>query len=298
MIVFESDFNVAEKLAAKCGAKRGEIFLKKFPDGECYARLMSDVRGEDCVLVKSIYNNEEFVKTLLILDAIKRAGPKSITLIAPYLVYMRQDKIFMPGEALSAEVVLKILSEYASRICLINSHIFRTEGEFAYSGIKIYNIDAFPEIVKYFRKLHDPKIIAPDKGALGLAERCGKILGCEINYLEKERDRVSGKVMIKSRDLKIEGKDVIIIDDMISSGGTMIEALKIIKAQKPASINLACVHGIFCDEQNFQTLSSLADEILATNSIPNKAAKVDLSGLIAEKVAELSFDKTLEGDGR
>jgi len=282
MFVFEFDFNVSEKL--KGNVKKGEILLKKFPDGEWYARLKNDIKNEDCVVVKSAFNNEELIKTILILDALRRNNPKSITLVLPYLVYMRQDKIFIEGEALSAEVVLKILNNYVDKIFLINSHMFRKEGEFNYKGIKIYNIDVFGEIAKYFKKLKNPNVIAPDKGAIDIAEECGKILNCESDYLEKERDRITGNVVIKQKDLKIEGKDVLIPDDIIASGGTMIEVLKIIRRFNPASINIACVHGVFCDAENFLMLKILSDEIVATNSIPNKVSKIDLSNLIAEKI--------------
>ncbi|PKP58307.1 MAG: phosphoribosylpyrophosphate synthetase, partial [Candidatus Altiarchaeales archaeon HGW-Altiarchaeales-2] len=144
--------------------------------------------------------------------------------------------------------------------------------------------DAFSEIAKYFKNLKNPKVISPDEGALDTAKECAKILKCESNYLVKKRDRVTGKIVIKDKNLGVEGKDVLIADDIISSGGTMIEALKVIKKQSPASINLACVHGVFCDAENFLMLKILADELVATNSIPNKVAKIDLSGLIAEEL--------------
>jgi len=286
MYIFEFDVaGVAEKLKKNgIDARKGEILLKNFPDGEFYARVMNDIEGEDCVVIKSIYNNDEFVKTILILDAVKRQNPRSIMLVVPYLAYMRQDKIFLKGEALSAEAILKILNLYAAHIFLVNSHLFRDSGKWTYCGIKINSIDAFSEIAGYFAKLKEPKIIAPDKGAINLSEKCAKILNCESNYLEKTRDRITGKVTIKPKDLRIEGKDVLIPDDIISSGGTMIEVLKVIKKQNPASINIACIHGVFCDAENFLMLRMLADDLVATNSIPNKVAKIDLSNLIAEEI--------------
>ncbi len=289
MYVFEFGFNVGQKLLEKApnlDVKRGEILLKEFPDGEFYARVISNIENEDCVVVKSIYNNEELVRAILILDAIKKCKPKSITLVAPYLVYMRQDKIFLDGEALSAEIVLKELKNYATQIFLINSHNqqFRKKEKFKYLGIEIYNIDAFSEIAKYFKNLKNPKVISPDEGALDTAKECAKILKCESDYLVKIRDMVTGKILTEDKNLGVEGKDVLIADDIISSGGTMIEALKIIRKQNPASINLASVHGVFCDAENFLMLKILADELVATNSIPNNAGKIDLSELIAKEL--------------
>jgi len=249
MYIFEFGFGVAEKLIENNAkdVKKGEILLKKFPDGEFYARVISSIENEDCVVVKSIYNSDELVKAILILDAIKRGNPKSISLVAPYLTYMRQDKIFLTGEALSAEAILKILNSYADKIFIINSHNqqFRKKEKFKYMGIEIYNIDAFSDIAKYFKNLKNPKVIAPDEGASDTAKECAKILKCESDELVKTRDRVTGKIVIKDKNLGVEGKNVLIVDDIISSGGTMIEALKIIRKQNPASINLACVHGCF-----------------------------------------------------
>jgi len=292
MYIFEFGFDVAEKLKkleeknGNFGVKKGEILLKKFPDGEFYARVIGNIENENCVVVKSIYNSDELVKTILILDAVKRSKAKSIMLVAPYLTYMRQDKIFLDGEALSAEVVLKNLKNYVDKIFLINSHIFRESGEKTCYGIKIYNVDAFSEIAKYFKNLKNPKIISPDEGASDMAKKCAKILKCESDYLIKKRDMVTGKIVTADKNLYVEGKDVLISDDIISSGGTMIEALKVIKKQNPASINLACVHGVFCDAENFLMLRILADEGVATNSIPNKVGNIDLSNLIAEELAK------------
>ncbi len=296
MYVFEFGFNVGQKLREKdtnLDVNGGEILLKKFPDGEFYARVISNIENEDCVVVQSIYNSDEFLKAILILDAIKRGKPKSITLVAPYLTYMRQDKIFLNGEALSAEIVLKELKNYADKIFLINSHNqqLRKKEKFKYLGIEIYNIDAFSEIAKYFKNLKNPKVIAPDEGASDTAKECAKILKCESDYLVKIRDRVTGKIVTEDKNLGVQGKDVLIADDIISSGVTMIETLKIIRKQNPASINLACVHGVFCDAKNFLMLKILADELIATNSIPNKASKIDLSELIAKELIKNLINK-------
>lgn len=289
MYVFEFGFNVAECMKKKQkktadNIKKGEISLKTFPDGEFYARVMSNIESEDCIVVKSICNSDDMIKTILILDAIKRNKAKSINLVLPYLIYMRQDKIFLKGEALSAEVLLKILKGYANNIFLINSHLYKEAGKFKYNNIKLCNIDAFSEIAKYFMKLKNPKTIAPDKGAIEIAKQCANVLNCESNYLEKTRDLITNEVSIKDKDLRVENKDVLICDDIISSGGTMVEALKIIKKQRPATVNLACVHGVFCDKEIFLMLRTIADEVVTTNTIPNKVSKIDLSELIAEEI--------------
>ncbi|MDI6730880.1 MAG: ribose-phosphate diphosphokinase [Candidatus Altarchaeum sp.] len=296
MYVFEFGFNVWQKLQEKdtnLDVKKGEILLKEFPDGELYARVVDDVKNEDCVVVNSVYNNNELVRTILILDAIKRGKPKSITLITPYLTYMRQDEIFLTGEALSAEVVLTNLKNYADKIFLINSHNqqFRKKEKSEHRGIEIYNIDVFSEIAKYFKNLKNPKVIAPDEGASDTAKECAKILKCESNYIVKKRDRVTGKIITKDKNLGVEGKDVLIADDVISNGETMIEALKIIRKQNPTSINLACVHGVFCNAENLLMLKILADELVATNSIPNKVGNIDLSELIAKELIKNLINK-------
>ncbi|MFN3527938.1 MAG: ribose-phosphate diphosphokinase [Candidatus Altarchaeaceae archaeon] len=302
MEVFDFEYNAGKILESKdLGVKShgiNDIIIKKFPDEEIYVRVLPDVENKKCVLIKSIYNNEELIKTFLILNALKKGGAKKIYLFATYLTYLRQDKIFKKGECLSAEFVLSELKNYSDEIFLLNPHIpFNFYGKTNYKGIEFYGIDMSYEIAKHFVptckeaivKLENPKVIAPDEGAINLAKRYSEILMCDFAYLSKTR--ISGtEVVVEEKNLGIENKDVLIVDDIISTGGTLIKNIEIIKKQNPKSINIACVHGVFCDEEKLKKLKEISNSIVATNSIHNgkysEIKKIDVSKVVADALIE------------
>ncbi|OIQ04511.1 MAG: hypothetical protein COS36_01505 [Candidatus Altarchaeum sp. CG03_land_8_20_14_0_80_32_618] len=219
MKIFDFEYNVGGILKPKDLCVKNysskDVTIKKFPDGEIYVRVIPPVENENCIVVKSIYNNEELIKTLLTLNALKKGGAKKIYLVAPYLIYIRQDKIFKKGECLSAEFVLNEIKNYADEIFLVNPHIPFNFYEYTeYKGIKFYGIDVSYEIAKYFMardpkvmapycsiNLTDPKVISPDDGAINLAKRYSEILTCEWNYLNKIRISPT-RVIIENKDLK------------------------------------------------------------------------------------------------
>jgi len=321
MIIFDGSKSsgLAEKIAASGDFRLGELEIKQFPDSEIYVRILSDVENKECAVVKSTRNNDDIIELLLILDALRDCGAKKITAVIPYLSYMRQDKRFNRGEALSARTILKLINNLSDRIITVNCHFLNKEGTFdaaCYfdltskffqkdmtsdcfddidfnekikeidydnsnnSKLIIENLDAFPVVAQYFAGKNNKKIvvIAPDKGALSHARRAAGIIGCEFDYLEKTR--ISGdEVKIKTKKLALKGRDVLILDDMISTGGTIAEAAKVIKKSGARTINIGCVHGVF--SKGTKMFEEISDELVCTNTLDAKASRIDVSGLIA-----------------
>ena len=151
------------------------------------------------------------------------------------------------------------------------------------SKIILKNLDAFPELAKYFKNKFNGNnknliVIAPDKGALQYAKKAADIIGCEFDYLEKTR--LSGDaVEIEPKSLDIKNKNVLILDDMISTGGTIIESAKVIKNCGAKRLNVGCVHGVFSNGTGI--FEETSDELVCTNTLDTKASRVDVSGLIA-----------------
>jgi ribose-phosphate pyrophosphokinase len=247
MIVFSgrSSEKLGRCIANKLKAELGEIEIKSFPDGEIYVRALSKVEGKECVVVQSTPKNEDFIELILILDLLKDLGASKIHTVIPYMGYSRQDKRFAEGEALSAKTILKIIDSYSDSIISVNMHFLDYSGMHEYHGIMIHNIDAFHELACYFgARLKKPILIAPDKGSLEYAKKAAQLLGCEFDFLKKKR--ISGEeVAIEAKHLDVRGKDAIILDDMISTGGTVIEAAKILRKHGIRTVNVGCVHGLF-----------------------------------------------------
>ena len=284
MIVFSgsSCVGLGRKVAQAQKSVLGEVKIDRFPDGEVYLRLMTPVKGEECVLVQSTLGNDNLVELLIFLDMLRDQGASKVHAVVPYLGYARQDKNFNSGEALSAKTVLKTIVSLCDSVTTINCHFLDKEGVYKYQDLEIRNLDAFPLLAKHFKEeLKCPMLIAPDKGSLKYARNAAEIIGCEFDYLQKKR--LSGeKVEIAIKELDVKGKDALILDDMISTGGTIIEAAKLLKSQGASSVNAGCVHGVF--SQGSQKVASAVDRLVCTDTVERDISKVSVAGIIAKSI--------------
>ena len=284
MIIFSgsSSINLGKKVTDDINASVGNSRIKRFPDGEIYIKILSSVRGEECTVIQSTASNDDVVELILFLDLLRDCQASKIHTIIPYLGYARQDKRFEEGEALSIKTILKILDGFSDSITTVNCHFRRGVGEFISHGVKIRNLDAFPLVAGYFRdKLREPMVIAPDKGSLECARNASEVIGCDFDFLEKER--LSGEeVHIGVKELNVEGRDIVILDDIISTGGTIIEATKSLHSQGARSVNVGCVHGVF--SQGMEKINSSVDSLVCTDTIERDVSKVSVAGLISREL--------------
>ncbi len=284
MIVFSgsSCASLGRRIAEGKGLRIGEAKIDRFPDGETYLRLVSSVAGEECVLVQSTLGNDSLVELLLFLDMLRDQGAAKVHVVVPYFGYARQDKNFNSGEALSAKTVLKLLCQLSDSITTVNCHFLGREGVFKFHDMDIKNLDAFPLLAKYFKaELKKPILIAPDKGSLEYAKNASEIIGCDFDFLQKKR--LSGeKVEIQTKELSVKGKDALILDDMISTGGTIIEAAKLLKSQGASSVSVGCVHGVF--SQGAEKVISAVDRLICTDTIERDISKVSVAQLIRKSL--------------
>jgi len=257
----------------------GKSEIKTFPDGEKYVKLGNKVAGIECAVIQSVRTNDDFVELLLMLDALRDGGATQVHAVTPYMAYMRQDKRFTEGEALSAKTVLKVIHELADSITMVNCHFLNEGGEAVFNHVNFMNLDAIPLLVQEMAQhAKVPVVIAPDKGSVGYAKEAATLLDCEFNHLSKKR--LSGtEVTIKSKELDVKGKDVIILDDIISTGGTIVEAVKIIRGWHPASISVGCVHGLFLNGTD--SFKGVADRLISTDTLDNPVGKVSVAPIIA-----------------
>ena len=304
MIIFggSSSIDLAKKVAQNAelsqnaeldGVYVGEIDVSRFPDGEFYIRILSDVKGEDCVFVQSTQNHDALIELFLCLDTLKDLGAKKIYAVIPYLGYARQDKRFKDGEALSAKTILEIIDRFSDRIITINSHFLKSEGEFEFHGVRVRNLDAFPLVADYFKgRLDSPVVIAPDKGSIEYAKRTSEIIGCEFDHLIKTRIS-SDKVEVKANDLDVSDRNILILDDMISTGGTIIQAAKFVRSIGAKTVNVGCVHGVF--SRGTPRFRGIVDELVCTDTIPTEFGRVSVADLICDDILQFDVDG-LEGD--
>lgn len=284
MIIFggSSCQTLSKEIADGLGAEFGQVTIKKFPDGERFLRVDSEVKGKDVAVVQSICkpHDENLVELLFLLDTLRDMDTGKITTVVPYYGYGRQDKRFNKGEVISSKTIAKHIQMNSDEFCTVNVHEKHIMDFF---DIPSKDLDASPLLGEYFAicELESPFVIAPDKGALPLAQGISKVLKCDSDYLEKTRIK-PGKVETHPKSFDVEGKDVIVVDDIIDSGGTILEAIKIIQKQNAGSIHVGCVHPILTGNVITWLFGNGATDVVATNTINSQISFITVSSLIID----------------
>ena len=297
--------DVAASLAPLLGMQHIELVSRRFPDGEGYVRVPSDaidaVRAEPVVLVSNTYPDSGVVQTVLLLEALtdvrkgelsnlKEEEPQSlddvgpgIYLAIPYFGYSRQDKRFSKGEALSARVIAEILERSCDGIAILDLHEPAVlEG----MDVPMQFVSSMPEIAERLQTEVSPDfILSPDKGAIARATEVAGLIGCEFSYLEKTR--VDARTIEHTpKDLDVNGKVVAIVDDMISTGGTICRASDALRRQGAVEVHAACTHGLFTGGAILR-LASHVDGVHSTDSLPNPRAVVSAAPALARGLKQL-----------
>ncbi|HDO20546.1 MAG TPA: ribose-phosphate diphosphokinase [Candidatus Bathyarchaeota archaeon] len=262
------------------------IEWKLFPDGESYVRLKGKIKGEKVVLVQSTSppQDKRLMELFFLLRLIEEYGAANIFLVVPYLAYMRQDKKFLSGEVVSARIVAELISNFnIDSLILINVH---SELVPKYFKCKVFEVSAFPLLGDFLSNydLQEPFILAPDAKALKFAEEVASKLNAEYDFLEKHRDLVSGKVKTLKKKLNVKGRDVVLVDDIISSGGTMVNAASILRELGARRILAACVHGLFIGNAISKMYLSGISEIISTDTVESYYSRVSVAPVIREAI--------------
>ena len=275
---------LGKEIANQLGAQVIPVEFKRFPDGESYIRLDGSVTGEDAVIVQTTGppQNENLVQLLLTADAAKDMGTRSITVVVPYFAYARQDNRFRPGEALSVKTIVTMLKTCGvNRIITVNSH---SPAMLKALPIPVEDLSAITLLARYFKKKGFDKSYSLSMGKKGLptAVEASQVLEGKHGFIPTQRDRITGNVTIEKKPLPVKDRDIIIFDDIISSGGTMMKAVVWVKEQGAKRVYAACVHALLIGDSKERILKSGADGIVATNTIPSSVSAVSVAPLIVE----------------
>lgn len=277
---------LGRRVAEKLEAKTVDVFLKRFPDGECYIRFESEeFQGEDVAVVQTTAppQHENLVQLFLMADTLKDFGAASITAVVPYFAYARQDKRFLPGEAFSVKTVVKLLENCGvDKIITVNAHNPKVLKNF---NIPVMDLSAIPLLAEYFKReglVENAVSLSVGKKALTVASEANSVLKGGFDYVPTQRDRVTGNVTLEAKKLPVEGRDVVIFDDIISSGGTMAKAVKMARENGARKVYAACVHPLLVGNAEEKILGSGAEAIVGTDCVPSKVSIVSVAPLIAE----------------
>ena len=269
---------LAKELAKCLKARLAKVDMKRFPDDECYVRIDEDLDGEDVFLVQTGWPDRNIIELFLLQDAIREFDISSLTTVVPYFGYARQDKQFMPGEPISARAIARLVQLQTDEFMTVDVHAVSIIDWF--DNVSAKNVCAYPEIGKFLRAKGVQVILSPDEGRWENAKRVADVAGCDADFLVKERldgDMVS----ITPKSLDVKGKHVAIVDDIISTGGTIIKAAEQLKIQGAKKIVAACTHGVFANNA-LDRIRPAVDEIYSTDTIENPTTAITVAPQIAK----------------
>ncbi len=275
---------LARNVARLIKAPYSELDVSNFPDAEIRLRYREDVAGKHVIIINSLMPkpNENLMELVFAIHTVKDLGAKKVTAVAPYLAYMRQDKRFHPGECISAHVMAKLLSA-ADHVIAIDPHLHRIRCLQDIFTTRATSLTADPIFAHYIHKTHPKAIIlGPDIESSQWAKAIADRIGQQSVILHKKRYTATKiRTIIHCDPGLFKGRDVVIVDDIISTGNTMIEPIKQLKRLGAKKITCMCVHGVFVMNA-LQRLRKLGVQVISTNTIQNPVAKIDVASLIAD----------------
>ena len=286
VIAGESSNEMGRKLSRKIKANFVKSQVRVFADGESKITLSGKISKCKSIVIQSVYPpvDTNLIHALSLISKAKETSSEVIAVI-PYMGYARQDREFLPGEVVTMKVLGKLFKgSGASKIIVVDIH---SKVGLKHFSIKTKNVSAIPELVRHVKKLKlkDPLVISPDQGGKERAGNFAKELGSEYIALEKKRDRKTGKIRIKTKELNsVANRNVILVDDMISTGGSIIEATQFLKKQKCRKVYVACTHALLINDAERKIKKSGVTRIISANTIPGKTSTVDISEIILKAI--------------
>ena len=262
-------------LAQETGAEFCGVINKRFPDGERYVRVLRSVAGHDVTVVQNTFPDESIVELLLILEALREAGATSITTVIPYMGYARQERTFQSGEAISARAVARPVGALSDRVFTVSVH---TDEVLSFFGCPTQDIDGLQEAVRYLKGFKPGLVVAPDEGAREWCARAAKELKAPLHVMSKIR--VDGRtVETDSGKVKVKGLTVVILDDIISTGGTIASAARLLKNTGAGQVLAACTHGLFIEDAANRL--RVCDDILSSDTLEGVYTRYSIAPAIA-----------------
>lgn len=278
--------DLAQKIGNCLRSEVVPVFCKTFPDGESYIRFEKEtLQNEDIVLVQTTSppQDQRLIQLLLMADNAADMKARTITAVIPYFAYSRQDKRFLPGEAFSVKTIVKLLKNCSvNRIITINAHnpqLLKT------LPLPIEDLSAIPLLAEHFKTelpLENPLSLSLGKKALSVAEEADNVLKGGYDCIATRRDVHTGTVTLEERPLPVKNRNVIIFDDIISSGGTMAKAVKYVKDSGAKKVYAACVHPLLTGDSKKKIIENGAEKIIGTDAVPSPVSKVSIAPLISK----------------
>ena len=299
LIAGNSNPSLAEKIAANLGVSLCEIEIDRFGDGEIRAKINENIRGVDVFIIQSTNPPAENLMELLILnDTCFRASAERITNVIPYYGYARQDRKDQPRVPITAKLVAKLIDvSGANRVLTMDLHSAQIQGFF---DIQADNLFAAPVLLDYIKEknIENLTIVSPDVGSVKMGRAFARRLNAELAIVDKRRSE-KDKTEVMNVIGDVSGRNIVILDDMISSGSTLVHAARELDRRGAASVMACATHPVFSADACANVMKSSLSEVIVTNTLPfdtNRCPKVkvlDVSGILAETIHRIHSNESV-----
>ncbi|MFN1836216.1 ribose-phosphate diphosphokinase [Balneola sp. MJW-20] len=289
---------LARAIAEEYGASLGDVTIKKFSDGELYVKFEQSIRGEDIFIVQSTPPpGDNIIELLLLLDAAKRASVKRVTAVIPYFGYARQDRKDQPRVSIGSKLMANLLVKAgADRVLTMDLHAAQIQGFFDIPLDHLYASRAF---IDHFTQnpIENLVVVAPDVGSLKMARAYSKKLGATLAFIDKRRPKPNQSEIMNIIG-EVKGKNVLIVDDLIDTAGTLTNAASALKERGALNIIATCTHPILSGPAFQRIEDSPIDELLVTDTVPlrqpsDKIKVLSIANIFAEAIQRIHTNDTI-----
>ena len=288
-LIFDlADHPVADSLAQAIGAAPGEHETRQFPDGETYLRIVSEVEHRPCIVVADLSNpNQKFLPLLFLLETLREFGASQVGLIAPYLSYMRQDRRFVEGEALTSRIFAQTLSKHIDWLVTVDPHLHRYHSLAEIYSVPSRVVQGAPALAQWLKTQNNLLLVGPDSESeqwvanIATFSQHPYVIGAKQRHGDRHVE-VSLPDIDKYRELS-----AVIIDDVISSGQTILECIKALKDGGICNIQCVAIHGIFAGNADQQLYEAGLNQLVTTNTVPHASNAIDITPQLITPVISL-----------
>jgi ribose-phosphate pyrophosphokinase len=266
----QSNQPLARQICDEAKIPLGEVAFQTFSDGELWVKYVENIRGDDVFIIQPTQPPaENLMELLIMLDAAKRASAKRVTAVIPYFGYARQDRKDQPRVSISAKLVANLITEAgADRVITMDLHTAQLQGFF---DIPMDHLYSSAVLIESFKKMNssDLAIASPDVGSIKMARSYAKRLGCELILIDKRRPKTNETEVLNIIG-NVDNKNILIVDDLIDTGGTFVNAAKALRKNGAKEIYGACTHPILSGTAYKRIEESVVKELIVTDTLPLK----------------------------
>lgn len=291
---------LARAVSKHLGVPLGKAFVGRFPDGEIEIKILENVRGADCFILQPTSEpaNDNLMELLLIMDALRRASARRITPVIPYFGYGRQDRKAQPRVPISSKLVSNlIVTAGADRVLTMDLHAAQIQGFF---DIPVDHLYSNPVFIKYFKqkRLKDVVVVSPDAGGVERARALAKRLDCDLAIIDKRRTSPTDADILHVVG-EVRGKQVLIVDDLVDTAGTLVKAAKALIASGATKVYAACAHGVLAGPAIERIKNAPIEELVITDTIALNGKQLknikvlSVASILAEAIKRIHEERTV-----